>query len=393
MDAHRPPSPEEDGETDSATPPGGEERPFFPDLDTISHALENGGVGIWSWDIGSNRVTWSTNVEKILGRAPGSFDGTFASFESDIHPEDRPAVVADLQAVLQTGTARRLQYRVAQQAGADERWIESLATVAFENGKAVRMLGLCREVTDRARMHRELHTRANQQEAVVKFGERALTESDLTKLFEDAVRVISGVLDVELVKILELVPGDAELVLRAGTGWKPGLLGTAHVSTARDSQAGFTLASGGPVIVDNLATETRFVPPTAAAGTRGGQRHQYADRRPRWSRLRRTDGPRHQAPPLQRIRRFVPRGRRQCDRRRDPAPAIGSAPRTDDPRIAASLGQSVCAASGAVLADRQELQEPRRAGAEIRGARAGAGECPSADHRGRLEIGFAHGDP
>jgi PAS domain S-box-containing protein len=262
MDAFRPQSPEQDSDSDDAvaSQPGGGS-PFFPDPDTVSRVLENGGVGIWSWDIASNRVSWSTNLEEIHGRSPGSFDGTFAGFESDIHPEDRPAVHAAIQDALQSHKARRMQYRLSPRPGADERWIESLATVVVEDGAPVRMLGMCREVTDRARMHRELHTRASQQEAAARLGERALTESDLQKLFEEAVKVIGEILDVELVKILELVPGDAELVLRAGTGWKPGLLGTAHVSTGRDSQAGFTLASGGPVIVDNLGTETRFSGP------------------------------------------------------------------------------------------------------------------------------------
>jgi two-component sensor histidine kinase len=100
--------------------------------------------------------------------------------------------------------------------------------------------------------------RASQQEAVARLGAQALTESDLQKLFDDAVTIIAKTLDVEMVKILELVPGDAELLLRAGTGWAPGLVGAAAVSTDRGSQAGFTLASGGPVIVEDLPAETRF---------------------------------------------------------------------------------------------------------------------------------------
>src|SRR6202007_3440268 len=60
------------------------------------------------------------------------------------------------------------------------------------------------------------------------------------------------------VKILELVPGGAELLLRAGIGWQAGLVGTATVSTGRDTQAGYTLAAGRPVIVEDLASETRF---------------------------------------------------------------------------------------------------------------------------------------
>ena len=93
---------------------------------------------------------------------------------------------------------------------------------------------------------------------MARLGERALIETDLQAFFDDTATIIAQMLDVEFVKILELVPGDAELLLRAGVGWKPGLVGRAHVTTVRGSQAGFTLASGGPVIVENLATETRF---------------------------------------------------------------------------------------------------------------------------------------
>ena len=65
-------------------------------------------------------------------------------------------------------------------------------------------------------------------------------------------------LDVEFVKILELVPGDAELLLRAGYGWREGAIGSAHESTGPPFQAGYALASGGPVIVTDRKAETRF---------------------------------------------------------------------------------------------------------------------------------------
>ena len=163
-----------------------------------------------------------------------------------------------MQEALRTGTPRRVQYRLLPKPGADERWLETLATVVVENGVPVKLLGICRDVSDRARMHRELRIRASQQEAVARLGAQALTELGLQRFFDDSVKTIAATLDVELVKILELVPGDAELLLRAGAGWRPGFVGTALVSTDRDSQAGFTLAAGGPVIVENLATESRF---------------------------------------------------------------------------------------------------------------------------------------
>jgi PAS domain S-box-containing protein len=234
------------------------QQPFFPDHELICIALEAGQIGIWSWDIISNRATWSRNIEDVCGLATGSLDGTKMVLENDVHPEDRPLVIAAMQEALRTRTPRRVQYRVSPMPGAEERWIETLATVVVDGGEPVKLLGICRDVTDRARTHRELRIRAKQQEAVARLGAQALTELGLQRFFDDCVGTIADTLDVELVKILELVPGDAELLLRAGTGWKPGLVGTALVSTDRNSQAGFTLASGGPVIVENLAAETRF---------------------------------------------------------------------------------------------------------------------------------------
>jgi PAS domain S-box-containing protein len=232
--------------------------PFFPDPGLVCMALEAGQIGVWSWDISSCKATWSSNLEDVCGLARGSLDGTRMILENDVHPDDRPAVAAAMQEALRTRTPRRVQYRLLTKPGEDERWIETLATVVIEHGAPVKLLGLCREVTDRAKNHRELRVRAKQQEAVARLGAQALIELGLQRFFEDCVKTIADTLNVELVKILELVPGDAELLLRAGTGWKPGLVGTALVSTGRDTQAGYTLASGGPVVLDNLATETRF---------------------------------------------------------------------------------------------------------------------------------------
>jgi PAS domain S-box-containing protein len=244
--------------TSTSAPEPTARQPFFSDPELICIALEAGQIGIWSWDVASKRAAWSTNIVDICGLTKGSFDGTTAVLENDIHPEDRPSVMAAMQEALRTRTPRRVQYRLLPRPGADERWIETVATAVVENGAPVKLLGMCRDVTDRVRVHRELRMRASQQEAVARLGAQALTESDLQKFFDDAVKTIAKTLDVEMAKILELVPGDAELLLRAGTGWKPGLVGAAVVSTDRSSQAGFTLASGCPVIVEELSLETRF---------------------------------------------------------------------------------------------------------------------------------------
>jgi two-component sensor histidine kinase len=251
------------GSTGAADTARTDTRPaFFPDSGVVETALADAGIGVWSWEIASNRLTWSSNMESIRGMLPGSFDGTFASFENHVHPQDRAQVRAALDEGLRSGAPFRMLYRVASRGDDPARWVETRATVVMEHGKAVRMFGTARNVSERVRLHRELQLRAGQQEPVARLGERALIETDLQAFFDDTARIIAQILGVEFVQILELVPGDAELLLRAGVGWKQGLVGRAHVSTVRGSQAAFTLASGGPVIVENMATETRFESPT-----------------------------------------------------------------------------------------------------------------------------------
>jgi PAS domain S-box-containing protein len=232
--------------------------PSLRDLEAFRSALDAGRIGLWSWDLRSHRLTWSTNLEDFHGRDEHSLDGALSIVPEDFPVQDGVGVLAAIYRSLQSHQSCRLEYRLPGPSGPDERWFEATVTVILENGAAVQMLGMCRDITERLRVNREVRVRARQQEALARLGERALTESDLQKFFNEVVATVGDIVDVELVKILELIPGDAEMLLRAGIGWKPGLIGTANVSTGRDSQAGYTLASGRPVIAEDLETETRF---------------------------------------------------------------------------------------------------------------------------------------
>ena len=112
--------------------------------------------------------------------------------------------------------------------------------------------------TERASLEGELRSRAKQQEALAQLGERALAEPDLERLLNDAVSTVALTLAADFVKILELLPGDGDLLLRAGFGWKTDLVGAVVTSTAPNSHARYTIESGVPVVTADYTTETRF---------------------------------------------------------------------------------------------------------------------------------------
>jgi two-component sensor histidine kinase len=244
---------------------GSEHRPaqdqaieLFPDFTTVHEALDAAQLGVWSWDLATNAVSCSSSLAPLHGW-PGGFDGSFDGFLNGINEEDRASVNAALQEAVRTQSGFRTRYRVGQ--NSDERWIATSGTVFVEGGAARRVIGLCYDVTDRANLEIELRSRVKQQEALAQLGERALAEPDLERLLNDAVSTIALTLGVDFVKVLELLPGDAELSLRAGYGWKSDLVGSVLTTTAPNSFARITLDSAAPIVVEDFDAEMRFEVP------------------------------------------------------------------------------------------------------------------------------------
>ena len=111
---------------------------------------------------------------------------------------------------------------------------------------------------ERLKLEDELRNRARQQEALAQLAERALIEPDLERLLNDAVSTVAVNLAVDFVKILELLPGGNELLLRAGYGWGTDSVGAVLTSIGQNSYARYTLNSAVPVVTSDFAGETRF---------------------------------------------------------------------------------------------------------------------------------------
>jgi PAS domain S-box-containing protein len=106
----------------------------------------------------------------------------------------------------------------------------------------------------------ELNVRVRQQAAIAELGHRALAGVDVALLMNDTIELVARTLGVEFCKVQELLPDGKELMLRAATGWEDGLVGHAITEARAESQAGYTLMSDRPVVVEDLRAESRFIP-------------------------------------------------------------------------------------------------------------------------------------
>jgi two-component sensor histidine kinase len=109
--------------------------------------------------------------------------------------------------------------------------------------------------------HRALIFRIRQQEILAELGVVALQRIELTELLDRTVELAAKGLEADLAKILQYLPQKNRLLLRAGVGWDPGLIGTATVGADLESPSGFAIRTGQPVISNHLESEVRFRTP------------------------------------------------------------------------------------------------------------------------------------
>ncbi|MBC8095545.1 MAG: response regulator [Akkermansiaceae bacterium] len=158
---------------------------------------------------------------------------------------------------------RALSQDVRRLASGDLAARASLANEPGEMGQLARSFDeMAASLEHQVRVHEQDQqrslNRALQQTAVAALGQFALTSSDFSGLLNQSAMLISEALEVEFCRILERMPDGRTMLLRAGTGWKPELVGTALIDADPRLQAGYTLASGEPVVIADLRKEMRF---------------------------------------------------------------------------------------------------------------------------------------
>ncbi len=171
------------------------------------------------------------------------------------------AAFADLTARVCRGAEDSLEFEIVGLKGTHRILEIHAVPLRDERGEPIAALGITRDITERKHLERALRTRAHQQAVLADFGQRALALSDLTTLMNEAVVLIAQTLEVEYCKVLELLSDGSGMRLVAGVGWHEGLVGRATVGVDRESQAGYTLMTDAPVVVEDLRSETRFSGP------------------------------------------------------------------------------------------------------------------------------------
>lgn len=103
--------------------------------------------------------------------------------------------------------------------------------------------------------------RVRQQQILTELGVLALKGTPFSDLLDHTARLTAEGLAAEFCKVLEFIPDQNRLLVRAGVGWDPGVVGSASIGADLESPAGYALRTGVPVISNHLENEERFRTP------------------------------------------------------------------------------------------------------------------------------------
>ncbi len=113
----------------------------------LLQAAENGGIGLWFWDIQDSRIYATPSVNELLG-LPVPEPVTFESFLTVIHPDDRSRVESLFERLQTTSVSYEEEFRVIRD---DETvdWISAEGkSVTDGDGPPTNMTGIVRNITE-----------------------------------------------------------------------------------------------------------------------------------------------------------------------------------------------------------------------------------------------------
>jgi two-component sensor histidine kinase len=111
----------------------------------------------------------------------------------------------------------------------------------------------------------ELPYRRRQQALLREFGTAALQTRDFRHILQQATELCARGLGCSYAKVLEYLPDEKCLMVRAGIGWPAGTVDNVSLGADLKSPAGFAFQTGQSVISNHLQKETRFSTPQLLA--------------------------------------------------------------------------------------------------------------------------------
>jgi signal transduction histidine kinase len=144
----------------------------------LQQALEAADIGLWDWDLDSDRVVMSDNTKKLLDIDAAGADIPFEMFLSSIHPADREHISVSLQNAIRQKSSFDEEFRTEKR---DQtiHWMRIRGRVSAGDAEVrERVMGSIHDKTGRKMAYDALENARSELEEKVKERTRELLDSN-----------------------------------------------------------------------------------------------------------------------------------------------------------------------------------------------------------------------
>jgi len=122
----------------------------------LALATESAGLGIWEWDVLTNKIFWDSQMYALYGIREEDFSGAYEAWQNGVHPDDRQRTKAEGLAAIEGNGRYHTEFRVVWPNG-EMREIEAHAVLQRgDDDTSRRMIGVNWDITERKRNERAM---------------------------------------------------------------------------------------------------------------------------------------------------------------------------------------------------------------------------------------------
>jgi PAS domain S-box-containing protein len=127
--------------------------------------LDGAHIGLWEWDIGRDKITWSDALLSLYGVKRETFGGTLEAYMALVHEEDRATVSQRVEQVFASDDpSYYIEHRIVRPDGEIRSEVSHGLLFRDTTGKPYRLCGVVQDVTEQRRKEEE---RAAMQQQVI----------------------------------------------------------------------------------------------------------------------------------------------------------------------------------------------------------------------------------
>ena len=153
-------------------------------------ATSSAKLGIWEFDLNTNKLYWNSEMFKIYGKDESSFSNLISEWSESVHPDDLDEAIKVVNLAISENSNFNHEYRIIKPNGIITYLFAHGVACLNDDSKSVRLIGTTWDITDRHFAKVKLDENHQLLSAITRAQQRFIGASSVKKVFDKLLQDI-----------------------------------------------------------------------------------------------------------------------------------------------------------------------------------------------------------